>query len=277
MVSSEVIDLALKKIQLEIDDQNRSLPMQIRAIQAEAAKHGALRSGGYVMSIQKLCAEAVENRAAFAWEILYRCVTTVGLSYEDGIAKQLKDVIDKNLPAHSADLQEHVTKAAELAGSPNLLSKIEDVVEIARRSAVEHAYTEIDLFVLKLKKAPAEREYAPQISIHNSTIGSLQTGSHSVTHAVQNITTGDRDALNKALDLISRELAAVPALPRDRREDVIEVIADGKAELAKATPNLSKLTGILSAVSNAIGIVEKLKPACEGLKSAAALIGVSIQ
>jgi hypothetical protein len=54
------------------------------------------------------------------------------------------------------------------------------------------------------------------------------------------------------------------------------MVADSKAELAKPTPNKSKLAALLGGVAVTIQTVASLRPAYDAVKGALALLGIRL-
>jgi len=276
MIDREIIEFAKQRIGLEIAEQDESIPAEIEAIKADFAARGMIGSGNFIVAVQDACVRATNERAKLVWQTLHRGVTTIGVPYDDDVENQLKAVVDHYFPEHMNGLKYLVVEVANQCGLPDIVSKIPDKVENARRSALDKIYSEIRLFVMTLKKTPGGESYSPQIHFHNSTIGAVQTGHQSVANVnLQNNAEG-RDALIRALDVIAQELAKMGAIPGQNKAEILELVEDGKTELAKENPNLTKLTSFLPTIGSAIGVVANLKPAYDGLKAAAVLIGITL-
>jgi len=115
-----------------------------------------------------------------------------------------------------------------------------------------------------------------QFTFHNSTVGAVQTGDSSVanvtTHTVQN----DNAQLAAALERLSVELAKVTALPNHDKDEILELVSDARAELAKEKPSSAKLRAILPMVGAAVGLVSDLGGAYGAVQLAATALGYSL-
>lgn len=276
MLDNSVIDLAHRQIQLACEKQLSDLEFELSSISANAAQNGMLRSSTHILEIQNAYANATTERGNFAWEILHRCITTIGISYDDQLEQQLKAAIEKHLPEHMDGLKYRVQQAADQFGMSDIVSRIPDKVEEARQHVRRTIYSEIELFILKLKTKPVELPYLPQINIHNSNIGALQTGTGSVANISQTINTKAIEEISNALIYMGSELKTVESLPQNDKSEIIELIVDGIDELKKEKPNLSKIKSYVSTIGGAVSFAANLRPAYESLKAAAAMIGLQL-
>lgn len=102
----------------------------------------------------------------------------------------------------------------------------------------------------------------------------LQTGPGSSGIAHQHITADAQAAL---LDAFSNLLTVLDVAPRDlpfNTEEIQQMAADGKAELASPKPNATKLKAYVHGIGNAIAYAPHLKDAYDTLKWAGSLFGV---
>lgn len=276
MLDIEIINLANRQIQLDIDRQVESLKIEIGRIGADASRRGVYLSSMHFQLVEKACANAVIARGEFVWNILFRCINTVGVSYDADIEQQLKTAVNIHFPEHMNDLKHYVEEIAKKIGMLNT-SSLPNEIEKARLASLNKIYTEIELFLLKLKKTPSEAPYnPPQINIHNSNIGALQTGSGSTANVSQQIDTHAVQEIIKALTLLQKELPSIEALPQNDKSEIIELVDDGIIELKKEKPNFSKVKSFISSIGAAIGVTADLKPAYDTLKVAAAMIGLNL-
>lgn len=277
MIDSDLISLADRKITQAFEEQNDKLSLELGKIRAEAAQRGVIRSSHYILNVQKACEHTTIERGRLVWDILFRCITTVGISYDESIEQQLKTAVDKHFPEHMNGLKYHVVEAARISGMSDIISKLPDGIGGARSSALRKIHNEIDLFLMSLKNKRVETPYAPpQINIHNSNIGALQTGAGSIANVTQQIDTQAIQEIVKALTLLKKELPSIEELPQNNKSDIIELVDDGIAELKKDKPNFSKIKSFISTIGEAISVTADLKPAYETLKSVATIIGLTL-
>lgn len=275
MLDNDVINLADRQIQLACEEQDKNLAIKMRTIRADASRRGM--GGNYINAVQEACATATTERGEFVWNILFRCITTVGFSYDADIELQLKSAVDKHFPEHMNGLKYHVQEAANTIRMSDIVSKIPDEIGNARLAILRKIHTEIELFLMKLKATPAEIPYAPpQININNSTIGALQTASGAIANVSQQIDCKAVQAIISSLTLLAKELTSIETLPQNEKSEIVELVNDGIVELSKEKPNLSKIKSFISTIGSAISFTANLKPAYDTLKVAVAMIGLTL-
>lgn len=278
MLDEQVSRLARERIQIEITDQNARLATEIARIKAEMAARGVLNSGATMVRIANLCTEAAKDRGQLAWQTLYRFISTAGVRYGKTLADDLKSIVSEFLPPELGDLKAHPKQFAQLLNNQNIISELERTVESGRVMALARVQNEIDLFVVSLKNrqdVSSEKADSTTFNIY-SPVGSIQTGPNAVAFVSQKLDSETRNKLNKVLDLVEQGLSRVDSLPGYPKGEVIEVVREAKAELAKTAPNSTKVRSLLSAVATSIQTVASMKPAYEGLKAALALLGITL-
>lgn len=118
--------------------------------------------------------------------------------------------------------------------------------------------------------------YNQQFHINNSSIGAVQTGNHAVANVALQNNSQQITELLKALDVVATELAKVDSIPGHNKDEVLELVEDGKVELAKQKPNVTKLTSYMGMIGAALSGAANMKPAYETFKGAAALVGIQL-
>lgn len=276
MLNNDLIELANRQIQIACEEQQRSLNLKVRQIRADMAKRGMLSSSNHILAIQEAYADITKERGILAWDILLRCISTVGITFNESLETELKSVIESHLPEHMNGFQSEVNQFATQIGMPDIVSRLPDAIGDARKRTLRKIFSEIELFILKLKVKPVELPYTPQINIHNSSIGALQTGNESVANVNQKIDTEINKSLLEALINISEALRSMGSLPQNDIQEITELVNDGIQEIKKDNPNSSKLKAFVSTIGNAISFTADLKPAYESLKTAAIMIGLTL-
>ena len=136
--------------------------------------------------------------------------------------------------------------------------------------------SDIDLYVLALiSKLKFER--LPADSIVNNfhgPVGAYQIGPTSAATVTQISNSADSEALRRALDLVEASLPAAANSPGLMADEVLELVDETRAELAKARPNSIRLRIVASGVATAIQTIGILQPAYQALKAALLPFGV---
>jgi hypothetical protein len=112
------------------------------------------------------------------------------------------------------------------------------------------------------------------INFNHSNIGALQTGANALANVKMNVSQPAYDGLAGALENLSLALNSLTSLPNHSKEEIIELVADSKSELAKEKPNMAKLSSFLLTIGSAVSLVSELKPAYDAVKAAAVALGI---
>lgn len=278
MLNEQIARLATERIRLEIGEQNARLQGEIIRIRSEMAARGMLNSGNTLHKVAQACADAARDRGQIAWQTLYRFVTTAGVHYYDGLAEDLKTVVSEFLPLALGDLKGYPRQEAQRLSNQNAAAQLEQMVEDARAATLAKIKNEIDLFAVSIKNRQAMTPEKPDTQVFNiySPVGSIQTGANAVAYVTQNIDTATKDKLNEALSAIEEALARIDTLPTHPKAEVVEIVREAKAEIAKSEPNTTKLRSLLSTTATSIQTVASMKPAYELLKTGLAYLGVTL-
>ena len=264
----EVTEIARRQIGLAIATQSRQVEETLAGIQADCSARGYLKSGTHFLLIDKACGEAIRERAERIWEIVHRCVESIGVEFYPGIASELKAFVLTQLNGTAGELTDRAAStAAKFCMHKNIQDHLTEA-ETARVSAVQWLEAEIDLFCTVLSKSSARPQYSPQpiINITGSQVGSVQTGSHSsatVTQSATNSIFGDTlTALQKLKsELIAAGLSA--ATP-----EVVELVDESTSELVRPAPSKAKLSAFLDSIKSSLsGAVERFPKIAVALES----------
>lgn len=120
---------------------------------------------------------------------------------------------------------------------------------------------------------PANTTIMNSITITHSTFGSLQVGENNSLSGVVNLSESSRSELAKALDEIKSHLSDSPS--QDGAE-IIELVEDTKAEVAKSTPNRHRIRSLLVGISAGIKNISSLGGAYKVISGVAEYFGFKI-
>lgn len=156
MIDKDIIKIANERIRIEIGEQNNNLSKEIERVKAKMPF--AFMSSEMISCISDLCIVAVKNRAQLIWQVLFRFITTTGISYSEELSEELKSLVASNLPKELIDLRGYINDTAG------------EELDIARNQAIKKVGTEIDLFIQSLRKKllnkKMNRHQRFSISIH---------------------------------------------------------------------------------------------------------------
>lgn len=257
---------------MRFEQRMHEFPDEVERTMNEAALQGLSRSGALIQTIQALCGQEARNRVHVAWQELKNVLAAAGVSYSDTLATDLKAEVERY--AGVADLRETLKRKAESAGfeSPS--------IEAARDLALREVSSDIDLYVISLKQYVEQTSHRSDIAqpVLNflGPVAAVQTGAGATATIVQNISQGDREALLAALNLVEHALQTVEQVAGHPKEEVLELVRDGRTEVEKPKPNLFRVDGIAMGIATAIQTAPNLQPAYQSLKATLAAIGIQL-
>ncbi len=276
MLDKDVVRISEERLLLEINEQTQNLNQEINREERAATAKGSVLSGAHFNGIKNLCVLTINNRAHLVWQTLFRFFTTAGICYSETLAEELKALVAKHLPENL--FKDIIDQKAQQYGKPDSSIRYGPELDVDRKAALAKVGTEIDLFVLSLKKKVEMKEKETSSMIFNiySPVGAIQTGDSSIANVTQTIDSDVRDQLSKVLEEISSKLAQenIP-LPHPKGE-IIEIVQESQEELKKPSPNITKLRSMLVTVGTAIQTINSFKPVYETLKYALTFIGISL-
>lgn len=280
MIDPEILKIADERIKLEIEQQIRNLRNEIDRVNAEMAVRGLGHFGAMNGSITKLYKQHIKNQAQLIWQTLFRFITISGISYSENLASDLKEVVSKYLPESFPDFKSYIQRTASHSGSESLYKEVEPELVSARNQALRLVGTEIDLFVHSLKKKGKIEKIGESDSktIFNiySPVGSILTGDNTIANIIQNIDTDLKLQLDGTLKAIADGLEQLDALPAHQKQEIKDIVKEGREELKKDKPNSLKLKSFLTTIGATIQTVASMKPAYDTLKQLLTYFGVSL-
>src|SRR2546422_6410783 len=64
----------------------------------DASARGCLHSGGFIMELTRISIEQIAKRIQVIWEIQKRVLESLGISYSDTLAQELKSQLEAHVP-----------------------------------------------------------------------------------------------------------------------------------------------------------------------------------
>jgi hypothetical protein len=225
--------------------------------------------------VTELCCLAVRSRGQFIWRIIWRYITTAGVSYSADLQKELTNMFAecfKNID----DINEQMKsiRLLPVRHTPQVTPWMVENVNQTHADTIDEINAEIGLFIISLKKKEAKEEAPPTVMNFYSPVGAVQTGPSATANITQNIDTEAKAAINAAFDMIITRLSEINELQQET--ELIELAEDGKMELSKSKPNALKIQNYILTIGTMIQTTAALKPAYELLKQGAAYLGFSL-
>jgi hypothetical protein len=107
----------------------------------------------------------------------------------------------------------------------------------------------------------------------NAPVGALQTGSGATAHVGQHFGSEQQAALLRALDLVAEGLQRKPLPDPRSNAELVALVAECKGEVAKPSPNFTKIKLIAGGIASTIRTVAALKGAYDAIVAAVAYFG----
>ena len=265
--------LAIKRIEPLIEERRFYFGRVADRIDRAMETRGVGRSAALLQAIHDACVGEIEARTLLAWSAVKDVLAAAALQHSETLAAELLAIVDKG--ARRADVREVLRRRIDTMGGV-----ISDAAEFdldgPTLRALAKRESDIDLYVLALiSKLKFER--LPADSIVNNfhgPVGAYQIGPTSATTVTQISNSADSEALRRALDLVEASLPAAANSPGLMADEVLELVDETRAELAKARPNSIRLRIVASGVATAIQSIGMLQPAYQALKAALLPFGV---
>lgn len=125
----------------------------------------------------------------------------------------------------------------------------------------------------KLEISNSTTPVMTNITITNSQVGALQAGDSNVAH-VGSVSNSMHAALFESLAKLGETLEKVDIIPGYDKEEILELIADSRKELAKDKPSKIKLSALLPVIGAATAVISDVGGAVAAVQAAAALLGL---
>jgi hypothetical protein len=272
MLPQPVADTARRAVAIVMRDRRATFQQAVADVITEMTKRGVLMSGMTVQRVRDLVVTEYEVRAELAWQAWLRALSTQPSVVTTDLRPFLLAEIEQSLEADSQDLPEKVAEAQRISGNIGGANP-QQFLFTARTRALEKVANEIDYAILEATSKHAESASSAAFNFYGQ-VGAVLTGPGAT--ATVTITADQRQTIVGALNAIQDVVARAPELAPLQRTQVVELVAEAKAEAQKEQANGFKLRGILSGVGMAVQTLGSAREAYNLLKGAAALIGLHL-
>jgi hypothetical protein len=269
MIDKKILDLVVRLIRPDFEERTEQLQGEVARVQNDAAVRGMGTSGPVVQLVNDLCGREIDTRTIIVWERLRNVLLQSDIQDSEELAEDLKSEMRRHgdfILKDPSDCFNRVVRTVGI-GIANPISRY-------YHRALAKVDPQIDLFVLWLsrrgKSASAEGGNTFQIG---GDVGIIQTGSGATAHLVFNLSSQDRESIAQALEKAKSDISACETLPREAKEQTLEIVEDAKTEAGKTKPNPIKLRSFLRDVATTIQTISSLQSAYRALKDALALLG----
>jgi hypothetical protein len=274
MFASTFLDRYSRLSDVRLRERQRHFPSELSTLAANLSSKGSLRLVAHVLQSQLLHEREMDVRAIIAWETAVRVHRTFGSLLTPELRGDLKSLIRDRIEHDFRELSASFENTQKMAGLQRPMSLKE-----ARDHVFAKHEAEIDIYVDSLVQlAEGTALSAPPSPIYNfyGTVGSVQTGAHSIANTVQNLGSEDRSAIAAALELVRQSLAAATSLQDRQRAELLELADEAQEQLASSSPNSTKLLTVFNVLATAVQAIPNALPAYQALKSALLPLGISL-
>lgn len=260
MLNRQIIDLAYPMISAEMDERRAQIQIDIGKTVSDFSRRGIGTSS--IGAIERLCGREIEFRASIIWRILHRIITTLNMRSTEVNGPDIKQEVRKNLPVN--DLKQSLGQLAT-----NLRANLmEDSLGPACIHAFKKVDAEIDLFIASLQQGEQVGVGSSSSTItFYSPVGVVQTGTGATAMVFQNATPEDRVALLGVLRQAKECLSEVERVPGYSKEEIIDLVDEGRTEIEKPKPNGLRLKLVFLTIGEAIRSVNTLHQVYQSLKT----------
>lgn len=231
------------------------------------------QSGRTLLFVSKVYEDELSIQGALAWQVLRECIIAANIEFRSNEATRAKNWVTQKVLDFAAEMKQAWAQDRSLQFSKALL--FETRLDESVQRTLDKTASDIDLCALSAERAGSPEVPSSSVVIqHVGTIQAVQTGAGGVVNISQSITQADQEALLATLATVRTALEALDTAEHPGKGQVLELVAELDTEAAKERPNRLKLASGLSAISQSISMVAKLKPAYETIKGVAAFFGI---
>ena len=264
-------DRFTRLLDIRISERVRQFKAELLQIDRRAASKGMFTSGSHASEVLQAHERELEVRTIITWESLVRAHRTLGLRLDSEAAAEFKSVLHPQINKYFAELSTSlrgyekrlpVPMPLDLSGAKSHVTSKHDI--------------EVDLYVDSFTSGSTDQQAASSQYNFYGTVGTVQTGASSQANVVQNIGASDQDALLKALELTDTALRNAAHLGERQQNELLEIVAECKAELGSKSPNNTKLLTMFGVLATSVQAVASAQPAYHALKAALLPLGVTL-
>ncbi len=266
-------------VSVEVEKLDRQLQLDVQSTVNQLVRTGNLHGTAGLRAVFTDAGRSIPTRVQTALNILLRSMTAHGVALTEDNKEETISTLRQWTNSQIAQLQEVLASAspygdtaiAKFGGEP-LIANLTTLGDLE----IKRAIGECNLIAASNARGSLSTSPASQTYVFNAPVGLVQSGPGSYGTANQNIDASSRADIERALLRVEEALKnASNDADFDRRE-IAEMVSEAQTEVAKDTPNASKVKALITGVAGAISFTPRFKEAYDTLKWAAALIGVTL-
>lgn len=275
MLAADIVTRIREYLAAELGPRDRELTSALVAEERAAAASGNLGNSRTAFRFTDAGRNELAARSTILWEIIRRTYLSMSSTFRDGVLEDLRQQINEHMAAQTR----RVVEICLQRPAANGLTK-EQFREIIQREldacGREHAAKldiEAQFYVDDLRRIAAAQPAGTVLNF-NAPVGAVQTAPLATANVSLAGTEGGRliGTLQALQQAIERSVDTTPEQRAESTEIVIDTIAAVKSE----KPNAGKVSGLLGGLATTIQTTASLQPAYQAVKTAAAIVGISL-
>jgi len=253
-----------------------ALTDNLLAAQSQFNARGVLRSSMFANAGKRIAAENLAARAQTTWESIVRVLRISNVPSAPELASNLRAIYGSLLETQfneiNASLHQQCGRiiAGMSSNTQGLLSLDSEFAHL-----IEQYDIEIDLFCDGLEQG-RDNHGAGDAYIFNAAIGIVQTGDHTNANVIQNVSEEHRATLVAALRDAGQAIQENADFGDDQKRELLEIVADGEAELNEERPNQTRFRSAMQIVGSTLRGMATASGAYQALKLALNPFGINL-
>ncbi len=273
MLDSLICDRAKRLIEVDFDKRRKLLPADIGHLKADAARRGMLSSGNTIMSLYNIFARELEIRSVIVWQNIVRAHQNNGAQIADSLRADLKQEVNKYILQAFDELTFSLQRELQNPGLPNVPPQ-STLVDAKNHEIAKHDI-EIDLYVDSLEKNAPTKAPSQNYNFYGN-IGAVQTGANAIAHVFQNLSEGDKSAINTAIQQSRTAIENSTELDANQKREIIEIANECAVQINSEQPNNTKLLTLLTILGTTVQSIASAPTAYNALKTALLPLGITL-
>jgi hypothetical protein len=147
LANIECLRLFEDKLGLQVKDQLDQLDDDIRALKAQRAAIGSLRSGATIKQVARLCSEILASRV----QHIASNLSILPFDYSSNLGEDIWKIALRHFPEDLGELKGRLEDVIRLAGGEHAQEQIINEVKEVNRTEINRLRNQLDQFLLSLK------------------------------------------------------------------------------------------------------------------------------
>ncbi|MFH1555664.1 MAG: hypothetical protein ABII76_12500 [Pseudomonadota bacterium] len=255
---------------------DKQLCSQVQAIERQAAATGSLASGKTILLVCKAGVDSLVARCSMAVTQLFKTMNAYAIKIDRDTGSLFLSELGSQAANSAISVRAVVESCAVFRSglTDNAKRAGMDIIDKALQHEVARMKAEMKLLIAASENVKP-LSASPPINI-NGDGNVVNVGDGNYVNALTQIDTVAAKSLTEALRVTVEQLVALPVdAPIDVAE-IKEIVEDTISELQKQKPNKMKVATAIKSIAEIIKFVPALKGAYDIIKSAAAIVGISL-